>query len=298
MVPAVRAASRNVIVWPATISADASAMPSHALRASSPSRMSRAAARRTRAHADRPLGSHPGHEHGAAQRHDDRERHQRHRRSHGRRERDENDHGEDGLHDLSGGALPCDGPQRAADIAHVATVADPAVDVADDPAGQRDVEEQRPVVRGHRDRQRQVDAQTPGHGLPPPRAAHRGQHRDAGRRGQRPAVDRADAAEKRSRAQAPDQDGEHQGGAHEAAPSPQGPAHAGAPSARGGSRPGGPATCCAAGETEFRRPRRSPTRTRSSAAAPGPARRGRTERPPEPARPRSARTRSRRSGRG
>ena len=51
--------------------------------------------------------------------------------------------------------------RRAADIAHVATVADAAVDVADDPAGQRDVEEHRPVVRRDRSGQRQVEAPRP-----------------------------------------------------------------------------------------------------------------------------------------
>ena len=52
--PAVRAATRNVAAWPATTSADASAMAGHARRASSPSRTSRAAAPRSRAHQDLP----------------------------------------------------------------------------------------------------------------------------------------------------------------------------------------------------------------------------------------------------
>ena len=51
---------------------------------------------------------------------------------HRRRQREQHDRGQDDLHDLPGGALPGDGPQRAPDIAHVAAVADPAVDVADD----------------------------------------------------------------------------------------------------------------------------------------------------------------------
>ncbi len=147
------------------------------------------------------------------------------------------------LHDLPGGALPRDGPQPAADIAHVATVADAAVDVADDPAGQRDVEEQRPVVRRHRSGQRQVDAETAGDDLPPPGAAHGGQHGEACRCRQRPAVDRADAVEERARAQAPDENGERRRGAREAGPRPYGPAHPGARSARGCCRrvaPAGP----------------------------------------------------------
>jgi hypothetical protein len=52
----------------------------------------------------------------------------------GRRKREENDDGQDDLNDLPREAFPGDGPQRAADIAHVATVADPAMHVADDPA--------------------------------------------------------------------------------------------------------------------------------------------------------------------
>ena len=51
--PAVRAAIRKVAAWPATASTDASTMPGHARRESSPSRMSPAAAPRTRALADR-----------------------------------------------------------------------------------------------------------------------------------------------------------------------------------------------------------------------------------------------------
>ena len=166
-------------------------------------------------------GSRPSHEHGAEHRHDDRDRDQRHGRVHGRRQREEDDDGQDDLHDLPGGALPRDGPQPAADIAHVATVADPAVDVADDPAGQRDVEEQRPVVRRHRSGQRQVDAETTGDDLPPPGTAHGGQHGEACRCRQRPAVDRADAVEERACAQAPDQNGERHGGAREAGPRPR-----------------------------------------------------------------------------
>src|SRR5688572_24769614 len=54
--PALRAAIRNVAAWPATTSADASAMAGHARRASSATRRSRAAALRMRAHRDRPLG--------------------------------------------------------------------------------------------------------------------------------------------------------------------------------------------------------------------------------------------------
>ena len=156
----------------------------------------------------------------------------------------------------------------------VATVADPAVDVAHDPAGQRDVEEQRPVVRRHRSGQRQVDAETAGHDLPAPGAAHGGQHREARRCRQRPAVDRADAVEERARAQAPDQDGERRGGAREAGPRPRGPAHPRRPiCARGrtsrsawstvtASCPARPPPDAGARRRRSRRPARAAARTR------------------------------------
>ena len=66
---------------------------------------------------------------------------------------------EDDLHELPGRALPCDGSQASADVAHVAAVTDAAVDVADDSAREREVQEDRPVVRGDGGGQRQVDAE-------------------------------------------------------------------------------------------------------------------------------------------
>ena len=116
----------------------------------------------------------------------------------------------------------------------VAAVAIPAVDVAHDAAGQRDVEELRPVVRRHRSGQRKVDAEAARHDLPPPGTAHGDHHRDACRRYQRLAVDRTHAVDERARAQAPDQDGERRCDAGEAGPCPHVPAHPGARSARGG----------------------------------------------------------------
>ena len=193
----------NVTAWPATTSADASAMAGHARPASSPSRRSRAAARRSRAHRDRPAGGR--------------------RRSastapatrsataasgaiapHGRRHDEEHGDGEDDLHDLPGRALPRHGAQPA--------VRDPAVDVADHPAGQGEVEEERAVVRGHRGARRQVDAQAAGDDPPAPGAADGGQRADARRGGQRLGVDRPQAVEERAGPQAPHQDGERRGG--------------------------------------------------------------------------------------
>ena len=122
-------------------------------------------------------GRSPVDEHDADRRRDQRDRHQRHRRAHGRRQHEQDDDGEDGLHDLPGGALPRDGPQGAADVAHVAPVADAAVDVADDAAREREVEEQRPVVGRDGGGQRQVDAEPARDDRPPPRTADRGERR-------------------------------------------------------------------------------------------------------------------------
>ena len=78
------------------------------------------------------------------------ERDERHHRPHGRRQHEQHGDGEDDLHDLPGRALPHHGAQP---------VADAAVDVAQHAAGQREVEEDRAVVRGHRRAQRQLDAE-------------------------------------------------------------------------------------------------------------------------------------------
>ena len=144
---------------------------------------------------------------------------------HGRRQREENDDGQDDLHDLPGGALPRDGPQPAADVATSRPWLTPRWTSPDDPAGQRDVEEQRPVVRRHRSGQRQVDAEAAGHDLPPPGTAHGGQHRDGRRRRQRRGRRPCGCRRGTGRAQAPDQDGERHGGAARRAHAHSGPAH-------------------------------------------------------------------------
>ena len=96
-----------------------------------------------------------------------------------------------GLHDLPGAALPDDGAQAAADVLHVASVADTAMDVADDAAGEREVEEHRPVVGRDGGGQRQVDAEAAGDDRPPPRTADGGDEADGRRRQKSAAVDRA-----------------------------------------------------------------------------------------------------------
>ena len=129
----------------------------------------------------------------------------------------------DGLHDLPGGALPCDGSQREAEITHVPAVADAAVNVPGDPAGEREVEEHRPVVRRDGSGNRQREVETARHDRPPPRTAEGRQHADPRRCRQRRAVHRPDAVDERADAQSPDDDGESRG--RGARPRPQGPVH-------------------------------------------------------------------------
>ena len=182
--PAVRAATRNVTAWPRTTTADASTIAGSAFRRSNPARMSAATAFRTRVHRERPPVTRARPTRTTAS--DDRgqrDRHERHERAHGRRQHQEDGDRQHGLHDLPGGALPDDGAQAAADVVHLAPVADAAMDVAGDAAREREVEEHRPVVGGDGGRQRQGDAEAAGDDRPPPRTADGGEEAD-GRRGQ------------------------------------------------------------------------------------------------------------------
>ncbi len=62
---------------------------------------------------------------------------------------DEEGHGgQPDQHHLSGRALPGDPAQASPDVPATATVLHTAADVAEDPAGQRGVEELRSVARG------------------------------------------------------------------------------------------------------------------------------------------------------
>ena len=180
-------------------------------------------------------GPHAQRQRDAGCRREQSERDERHGRPHRRRHDEEDGDGHEDLHDLPRRALPRHGAQSAADVAGVAAVADPAVDVAHHPAGQRDIEEQRAVVGGHRRTQRQVDAEAVGHDPPAPGAAHRGQHGEAAGSRQGPAVDRPHAVEEWARAQLPDQYGERPGGSGQSRPPPHGPAARGAaPGVHGG----------------------------------------------------------------
>ncbi len=70
------------------------------------------------------------------------------------------------------------GPQSEADVVGIAPVAHAAVDVADDPARQREVEEERPVVGRDGGGQRERHAEPARDDRPPPCAADRGDDAD------------------------------------------------------------------------------------------------------------------------
>ncbi len=108
-------------------------------------------------------------------------------------------------HHLPGEPLEHDGPDATADVAAVLAVADGAVDVAEDAAGQRRVDEQRPVVVG--------DGRTQRQPMPRPRATrHQRQALNTvvsrpipSAASQGPAVEQVHAVEECTGAQAPQQ---------------------------------------------------------------------------------------------
>ena len=87
---------------------------------------------------------------------------------------------------------------------HVAPVTDAAMDVPGDPAREREVEEQAPVVGRERGRQGQTHAEAAGNDLPPPGTADGGEEEDGRPADKRTAVERADAIEERAAAETPD----------------------------------------------------------------------------------------------
>ena len=159
--PAACAAITNVAVCPATTSVD-----------------------------DDDGGPRPHGQRDADRRRDQTDGKERHGRMHGRRQDEEHGDGEDDLHDLSGYAFPHD---RAQPVAY------PTVDVAHHATGERDVEEERAIVRGHRRAQREVDVEPAGHHPPAPGAAHRGEdgERGGGREGS--AINRLQSVEEGAR---------------------------------------------------------------------------------------------------
>ena len=103
------------------------------------------------------------------------------------------------------GPFPDDRTQGSPDVAGVAPVAEPAVDVSHDAAGQRHIEELRPVGRGDRLPQGQVKAEPAGHEDPAPRGARRGHEGDARNGDEGPAVDPAERVDHGTRADSPEQ---------------------------------------------------------------------------------------------
>ncbi len=103
-------------------------------------------------------------------------------RAHGRRQYEQDGDRQQCLHELSGSALPGDDPQGTADVVHVAAVADATMDVPGDAAGQREVEEHRPVVGRDGSGQRQAEPQAASNDRPPPGTAKGGDEADDRRR--------------------------------------------------------------------------------------------------------------------
>ena len=178
-----------------------------------------------------------------------------HGRPDGRRQHQQHGDGEHGLHDLPGRALPHDRAQA---------VAEPAVDVADHPAGQRDVEEQRAVVRGHGGAEREVGAEAAGHGPPAPGAADGGRDGEGGRGRQRPGVDRVQAVEEGAGAELPDEEGERRDGDRETDPAARSRQHqqVGVVDDDGRARRRRSARGAGPGRRSRRRPARAPARRR------------------------------------
>ena len=184
--PAVRAATRNVTdVAGHDQRRTRARCPATPAAASSPSRRSRGHAPRTRApRATAPDEARPDRqEHDAERRHDDSDRDQRHRRPHRRGQHEQHDRRSARPARPGRPSAPRRrpaAPRPRSPTSRPCRTA--AVHVAEHAAGQRRVEELRAVVRGDRGAQRQLDAEPAGDQAPPPGAAHRGQHRDAGRR--------------------------------------------------------------------------------------------------------------------
>jgi hypothetical protein len=177
-------------------------------------------------------------------------------RPHRRRQGEQDGEREQRLDDLSGGALPGDGAQAAADVAGVPAVANAAVHVADDSAGQRQVEEDRSVVGGHGRGQLQVDAEAAGDDRPAPGAADRGDEADAEADRQQAGVDGVEAVAERPGAQPPDDRRKHGGRAREPHPAPAPQAHAASPSRGSASRSAWPTvTASRPASAAARRPR-------------------------------------------
>ncbi len=90
--------------------------------------------------------------------------------------------------------------------------------IAEHPAGERRVEELRPVVGPDRLPQGHVDAEPARDQAPPPRTAQRGQHRDREGGRERPRGRQPQPVHERARADPPDEDGEDRGAARRGAP--------------------------------------------------------------------------------
>ena len=124
------------------------------------------------------------------------------------------------LHRLSDGAVPRDRAQPATHRPRPATVAHAAVHVAEDPAGQRDIEELRAVVGSHCRPERYGDAEPLRDQAPPPGATQgrAGRHHERGQ--QRLRAREPQPVHERAGSLPPHEGGQDRGAAQEARPDP------------------------------------------------------------------------------
>ncbi|BDH11919.1 hypothetical protein HOK021_30980 [Streptomyces hygroscopicus] len=107
--------------------------------------------------------------------------------------------------ELACGALQDDRAYAPAEVTGVTAVAYGAVHIAQDAAGQRRVQEQRPVVVRDGPAQGQPQTEAAGHQTPPPGAEHRGQQADGEGGEQRGGIDPAQTVQEGIGSQMPHQ---------------------------------------------------------------------------------------------
>lgn len=140
----------------------------------------------------------------------------------GGRQEKQDRHGDRDQDHLACGPFEDDGPHATPDITGALPVPYRAVHIADDPAGQRRVQEQGPVVVGHGTAQRQLDAEPAGHQTPAPGAEYGGEQPERGRGEKGAGVDPAQPFQEGSGAQPPDEQREQRRPGERAESAPDG----------------------------------------------------------------------------
>ncbi len=134
--PTVRAATRKVRTWPKTASDEATRITGQARRASSAgAQVGRGGAHHPRPPSGPVAQQRAATEHDHDQPADDEGGHHRHRRPDRRGQGQQHQHGEHDLDQLSGHAVPDDGPRTPREVPGLAAMAHGAVHVAEDSPG-------------------------------------------------------------------------------------------------------------------------------------------------------------------